>query len=55
MLAVAPRLMAGDLVLPWWSLGRTLGLVVAVGLLSCLAAVRSALRAPLLGVLKADY
>ncbi|MCZ6650853.1 MAG: FtsX-like permease family protein [Acidobacteria bacterium] len=54
LLAVAPRLLAGDLVLPWWSLGQTLGLVVAVGLLSCLAAVRSALRAPLLGVLKAE-
>ncbi|TDI45576.1 MAG: ABC transporter permease [Acidobacteria bacterium] len=54
LLSLAPRLLAGDLVLPWWSLGQTLGLVVAVGLLSSLAAVRSAFRAPLLGVLKAE-
>jgi predicted lysophospholipase L1 biosynthesis ABC-type transport system permease subunit len=54
LLAVVPRLVSGELALPWLSLARTLGLVIALGMLSCLAAVRSALRAPLLGVLKAE-
>jgi hypothetical protein len=42
------------LALPWLSLAGTLGLVIVLGMFSCLAAVRSALRAPLLGVLKAE-
>jgi putative ABC transport system permease protein len=54
LLAVVPRLYAGELALPWFSLARTLGLVIGLGMLSCLAAVRSALRAPLLGVLKSE-
>jgi putative ABC transport system permease protein len=54
LLAVVPRLLAGQLALPWLSLAGTLGLVIVLGMFSCLAAVRSALRAPLLGVLKAE-
>lgn len=54
LLAVAPRLMSvgGAGRLPWAPLAATILAVVAVGLVSCAAAVRSALKAPLLPVLK---
>jgi predicted lysophospholipase L1 biosynthesis ABC-type transport system permease subunit len=50
--AVAPRLASIDV--PWGSLAMTLGVVLAVGMLSSLAAVRGALRVPLLPALKAE-
>ena len=52
LLAVAPRLASIDV--PWGSLALTLGIVLAVGMLSSLAAVRGALRVPLLPALKAE-
>lgn len=51
LLAVAPRL---DGPLPWAPLLGTILAVLAVGLVSCAAAVRSALGAPLLPVLKEE-
>lgn len=56
LLAVAPRLMSvgGAGGLPWAPLAATILAVVAVGLISCAAAVRSALKAPLLPVLKEE-
>lgn len=52
LLAVAPRLASIDV--PWGSLALTLGVVLAFGMLSSLAAVRGALRVPLLPALKAE-
>ncbi|MFQ5743731.1 MAG: FtsX-like permease family protein, partial [Acidobacteriota bacterium] len=52
--AVAPRFLAGALQLPWSSLLATLILMLLAGLLSSIAAVGVALRAPLLPVLKAE-
>jgi hypothetical protein len=52
LLALAPRLASIDV--PWGSLAVTLGVVWAVGMLSSLAAVRGALRIPLLPALKAE-
>jgi ABC-type lipoprotein release transport system permease subunit len=53
LLAAAPRLgVSGRL--PWASLLTTILVVVAVGLVSCAAAVWSALEAPLLPVLKEE-
>jgi hypothetical protein len=52
LVAVAPRLAAIDV--PWLSILATLGVVLLVGLLSSVAAVRGALRAPLLPALKAE-
>jgi len=54
LLAVAPRLASGGLHLPWSFLGATLCAVLGVGMISCVAAVQGALRAPLLPVLKAE-
>lgn len=54
LLAVAPQIAASGGRLPWASLGLTLLAVLAAGLLSCLAAVRAALAAPLLPVLKQE-
>jgi len=54
LLAVAPHLGAGFGRLPWAPLMATILAVVAVGLVSCAAAVRSALKAPLLPVLKEE-
>jgi putative ABC transport system permease protein len=54
LLAVAPQIAASGGRLPWSSLGLTLLAVLAAGLLSCLAAVRAALAAPLLPVLKEE-
>jgi putative ABC transport system permease protein len=51
LLAVAPRLTGH---LPWAPLLGTILAVLAVGLVSCAAAVRSALKAPLLPVLKEE-
>jgi ABC-type antimicrobial peptide transport system permease subunit len=52
LVAVAPRLASIDV--PWGSLALTLGIVLAFGMLSSLAAVRGALRVPLLPALKAE-
>jgi ABC-type lipoprotein release transport system permease subunit len=55
LLAVAPRLIStGGGPLPWAPLLATILAVLAVGLVSCAAAVRSALKAPLLPVLKEE-
>jgi len=54
LLAVAPRLLAGEVHLPWIFLTGTLAAVLVVGMLSSLAAILGALRVPLLPVLKAD-
>ena len=51
---VVPRWLAGELHLPWTALARTLGLVLLVGMLSGLAAVRRVVRTPLLPVLKSE-
>ena len=53
LIAVGPRLF-DPTPLPWASLGISLGLVFAAGLLACAAASHSALRRPLLAALKAD-
>ncbi len=53
LIAVAPRLF-DPTPLPWVSLGISLGLVFAAGLLACAAASHSALRRPLLAALKAE-
>ncbi|MYF90849.1 MAG: FtsX-like permease family protein, partial [Gemmatimonadetes bacterium] len=53
LIAVAPRLF-DPTPLPWASLGISLGLVFAAGLLACAAASHSALRRPLLAALKAE-
>ena len=53
LIAVAPRLF-DPAPLPWASLGISLGLVFAAGLLACAAAAHLALRRPLLAVLKAE-
>jgi len=52
LVAVTPRLASIDV--PWASIAATLGIVLVVGLLSSLAALRGALRAPLLPALKAE-
>jgi hypothetical protein len=54
LLAVAPHLLAGNAVVPWGSLAATLLLIVAVGTLAAVAAVRRALAAPLLPTLKGE-
>ena len=54
LLAVAPHLGEGIARLPWAPLLATILAVLAVGLVSCAAAVRSALKAPLLPVLKEE-
>lgn len=52
--AVLPHFWSGNASIPWVSLAATLGLVLAVGLLAGLTAVRSALRTPLLAALRGD-
>jgi hypothetical protein len=52
LVAVLPRLAHVDV--PWVSLVVTLAAVLAVGLVSAVAAVRGAMRVPLLPALKAD-
>jgi putative ABC transport system permease protein len=54
LLAAAPHLAAEGGAIPWASLLGTLAGVVAAGLLSCAAALRSALAAPLVPVLKEE-
>lgn len=54
LVAVAPHLLEGGARIPWQSLAGTLALVVLVGLLAGLAAVRATLRAPLLPALRGD-
>lgn len=53
LIAVAPRLF-NPTPLPWASLGLSLGLVCAAGLLACAVAAHLALRRPLLAALKAE-
>ena len=53
LIAVAPRLF-DPAPLPWASLGLSLGLVFAAGLVACAAAAHWALRRPLLAALKAE-
>jgi hypothetical protein len=53
LVAVAPRLLATS-PFPWTWLATSLGLVLFVGLLASFAAVRLALRPPLLAALKAE-
>jgi len=50
--SVAPRL--ASLHVPWGSLMLTLAVILAVGLLACVAAVRGALGVPLLATLKQE-
>ncbi|MFH1267836.1 MAG: FtsX-like permease family protein [Planctomycetota bacterium] len=52
--AVLPHLVSGGASIPWVSLGATLILVLAVGLLAGLAAVRAVLVAPLLAALRGE-
>jgi hypothetical protein len=52
--AVFPHLLASAARLPWLSLASTLLLVFAVGLAASLAAVRGALRAPLIPALREE-
>ena len=52
LIAVAPHLAGAHL--PWAGLAATLAAVLAVGLLSCAAAVAASLRTPLLPALKAE-
>ncbi len=54
LLAVSPHLLAGNAAVPWLSLTVTLLLIVVVGTLAAIAAVRRALAAPLLPALKGE-
>ena len=54
LVAVLPHLMLGGATIPWLSLGWTLALVLAVGMLAGMAAVRAMLRVPLLAALRGD-
>ena len=52
--AVLPHLLHRTASIPWQSLGLTLALVLLVGLLAALSAVRFVLRAPLLAALREE-
>jgi ABC-type antimicrobial peptide transport system permease subunit len=54
LVAVLPHLFAGGASVPWRSLGLTLGLVFAAGLLASAWAVRAILQAPLLEALRSE-
>ena len=54
VVAVLPHLFSGRASIPWGSLGATLVLVAAVGLLAGLGAVRAVLAAPLLAALRGE-
>jgi putative ABC transport system permease protein len=54
LVTVLPHLAAGGASVPWTSLAWTLTLVMIVGFLAGLAAVRATLRAPLLPALRGD-
>jgi putative ABC transport system permease protein len=52
LVAILPNLLKGDASIPWLSLAGTLVLVLAVGLLAGMTAVRASLQAPLLEALR---
>jgi ABC-type antimicrobial peptide transport system permease subunit len=54
LVAILPNLLRGDASIPWLSLIGTLALVLGVGLLAGLSAVRATLRAPLLESLRGE-
>jgi len=54
LVAVLPHLLAGGAAVPWSTLAWMLGLVLGVGLLAGLGAVRAALNTPLLPALRGD-
>ena len=54
VVAVAPHILADASQVPWLSLSLTLVVVFAVGMLASLAAVRAAIKIPLLPALKAE-
>lgn len=54
MIAILPHLTGGGATIPWLSLAGTLTLVLVVGLLAGLAAVRATLTTPLLPALRGD-
>ena len=54
VVAVLPHLLSGKASIPWGSLGATLVLVVLVGLVAGLGAVRAVLAAPLLAALRGE-
>ena len=54
LLAIVPQLLAAPREVPWGSLAVTLILVLATGMLSGLAALRPALRTPLLPALRSE-
>jgi putative ABC transport system permease protein len=54
LVAILPNLLSGNASIPWMSLAGTLALVLVVGLLAGLSAVRAMLRAPLLGALRGE-
>jgi ABC-type antimicrobial peptide transport system permease subunit len=54
LVAILPNLLRGTASIPWLSLAGTLAIVLAVGLLAGLAAVRATLHAPILGALRGE-
>lgn len=54
LVAILPNLLRGDASIPWLSLFGTLALVLVIGLLAGLSAVRATLRAPLLAALRGE-
>jgi len=50
--ALLPHLLGGQATIPWASLGGTLLLVLAAGLIASLAAVRATLQAPVVPALR---
>jgi ABC-type lipoprotein release transport system permease subunit len=54
LVAVLPHLVSGGASIPWGSLTATLLLVLAVGLIASLGAVRAVLAAPLLSALRGE-
>lgn len=54
LVAVLPHLISGGAGIPWLSLAATLALVLGVGLLAGLLAVRDTLRAPVVPALRGD-
>jgi ABC-type antimicrobial peptide transport system permease subunit len=54
LVAVVPHTVAGGATVPFGSLAQLLGLVLVVGVLSALTAVRATLRAPLISALRGD-
>jgi putative ABC transport system permease protein len=54
LVTLLPHLLTGGAAIPWGSLGVMLTLVLAVGLLAGMTAVRAVLRAPLLSALRGN-